>query len=64
MNDPDPYIDVAEILAEGRTTTRKKNQRFTLKTRGKSPANLFRKEQVREAILRCIVTDTKPPRRG
>ena len=53
----EPYRDVAEILEAGRPPRRAENLRFTVKTRGKSPASLFGREQLREAILHCVVTD-------
>ena len=55
--DDDRFRDVAEILEAGRPARRSENLRFTMKTRGKSPANLFGRDQLREAILHCVVTD-------
>lgn len=49
--------DVAELLDSGRSLRRAENLRFTVKTRGKSPASLFGRDQLREAILHCVVTD-------
>ncbi len=52
--------DVAQILEMDRLPRRAENLRFTLKTRGKSPASLFGRDQLREAILHCVVTDDSP----
>lgn len=49
--------DVADILEAGRPARRAENLRFTVKTRGKSPASQFGRHQLREAILHCVVTD-------
>lgn len=49
--------DVAEILELGRPPRRAENLRFTVKTRGKSPACLFGREQMSEAVLHCMVTE-------
>ena len=49
--------DVAELLEMGRSPRRVENLRFTVKTRGKSPAKLFGRDHLREAILHCVVTD-------
>ena len=51
------FRDVAEILEAGRPPRRAENLRFTVKTRGKSPASMFGREQLREAILHCVVPD-------
>ena len=51
------FRDVAEILEAGRPPRRAENLRFTVKTRGKSPASTFGREQLREAILHCVVSD-------
>ena len=55
----DAIRDVSEILAQGKSTRRSKNLRFTVKTRGKSPTHLFGREQLREAIIHCVMTDDK-----
>lgn len=49
--------DVAEMLDCHRSLRRAENLRFTVKTRGKSPASQFGRGQLREAILHCVVTD-------
>jgi hypothetical protein len=57
--DDEEIRDVAEILEAGRPPRRAENLRFTVKTRGKSPASLFgRDHQLCEAVLHCVVTDT------
>jgi len=53
--------DISDILLlERRRNAR--NERFTARTRGKSPAGRFRQEQVREAILHCVVGAVKGDR--
>jgi hypothetical protein len=49
--------DVAEMLDGSRSLRRAENLRFTVKTRGKSPASQFGRDQLREAILHCVVSD-------
>jgi len=57
---PDEDIrDVAEILESERSPRRAENLRFTVKTRGKSPASLFGRDHLRDAILHCVVTEDR-----
>ena len=46
--------DISDLLLLERRR-HAKNVRFTARTRGKSPAGRFRQEQVRDAILHCVV---------
>ena len=57
MMEDEEIRDVAEILESGRPPRRAENLRFTIKTRGKSPASLFGREQLREAVLHCVGED-------
>ena len=57
--DDEEVRDVAEILELGRPPRRAENLRFTIKTRGKSPASLFGRDQMSEAVLHCVVNE--PP---
>ena len=50
-------VPQVQNLAAVRSTRRCENMRFTVKTRGKSPASLFGRHQLREAILHCVVMD-------
>ncbi|MCP4849204.1 MAG: hypothetical protein GY899_14780 [Verrucomicrobiaceae bacterium] len=52
--------DVAEILTQGKSRRRAENLKFNgKKDRFKSPAHLFGREQLREAIIHCVVTEDK-----
>ena len=55
--DDDEFRDVAEFLDAHRPARRSENMRFTVKTRGKSPASLYGRDQLREAILHCVVEE-------
>ena len=56
----DAIRDVAEILTRGKSRRRSKNLKFAgKKDRFKSPAHLFGREQLREAIIHCVVTEDK-----
>ena len=55
----DAIRDVSEILAQGKSTRRSDNLRFTVKTRSKSPTHLFGREQLREAIIHCVMPSDK-----
>ena len=56
-NDSDEIRDISEILREGRSSRRLKNIKFTERTRGKSPASMFGRKQLREALLHCVVNE-------
>jgi hypothetical protein len=52
--------DVAEILTQGKSRRRSQNLKFNgKKDRFKSPTHLFGREQLREAIIHCVVTEEK-----
>ena len=57
INNPDEMRDISEILREGRSPRRLKNIKFTERTRGKSPASMFGRKQLREALLHCVVNE-------
>ena len=56
-NDSDEIRDISEILREGRSSRRLKNIKFAERTRGKSPASMFGRKQLREALLHCVVNE-------
>ena len=56
-NNSDEIRDISEILREGRSSRRLKNIKFTERTRGKSPASMFGRKQLREALLHCVVNE-------
>ena len=56
-NNSDEVRDISEILREGRSSRRLKNIKFTERTRGKSPASMFGRKQLREALLHCVVNE-------
>ena len=57
MTERNAIPDVADLLALGRRRRLGKNEKFTGRTRGKSPAGLYAKQQVRGAILQCVVRE-------
>lgn len=55
--DDDEFRHVRDILDVMRPGRRSENMRFSIKNRGKSPASLFGREHLQEAVLHCVTTD-------